>query len=98
MGDSEDDALVSQQCHSAPRGVSADAVGLDERALRRHRIEMPELTLLDHPAHDARELDVERFVRIRVDRVIRHGSKVANVDHDLDRTYVADVAYVGNVG
>ena len=98
MGDGENYAFVSEQGHGPPRGVPADAVGLDERALGRYRIEVLQLALLDHPTHDACKLDVERFVRIQVDRVLRHGSKVADVDHDLIRAYVSNVANVGNVG
>lgn len=59
MGDGEDDTLVPEQCHCPSRRVSADAVGLDERAFGRHPIEVLKLAVLDHPAHEARELAVQ---------------------------------------
>jgi hypothetical protein len=98
MGHGEDRALVPEQRHRPPRRVPAYAVRLDQRAFRGDRVKVLEVAVLDPPTHDARELDIERFVRIRVNGVIRHESKVADVDHVLTRTYVTNVAYVPNVG
>lgn len=52
--DGEHDALLAEQGYGAADGVPADAVGLAERAFRRHRVKMLQLAALDHPAHDTR--------------------------------------------
>jgi hypothetical protein len=93
----EDDPFVSQPRHCPACRIPANAVGLHQRAFRRQRVEVLQLAVLDHPVHDARELDVQGLVRIRVDRVLRHGSTVADVDHVLISTYVANVPNVCNV-
>jgi hypothetical protein len=52
--DGEHDALLAEQGNGAADGVPADAVGLAERAFRRHRVKMLQLAALDHPAQDTR--------------------------------------------
>src|ERR1700729_4028944 len=75
LRDGEDETLVAQGRHRPADGIPAHAVLLGQRGLGGQRVQMSKGTGTDLAPQNARELRVQRLVRVLIDGLARHGAQ-----------------------